>query len=268
VWDFFLGGSHNFAVDRQVAQAAIAIKPDMPELARRVRLFLRRAVRAIAEAGVDQFLDIGAEIPTVGPVHEIARAVYTQARVAYMDHDPAAVTHGQAILEGDPGTVFVRADLRQPKQVPNDPRVRDLLDFAKSIGLLLCGALHVVPHQDNPAGIVATLRDALPPGSHLALQHATIDVQPPETIAMLGMWNTTSPEPMYWRTRQGITGLLSGFTVLAPGVVLLPAAAALRLLCPAGPHPHPRRRGSRDRRAARTTQRADPDPSSLVTSRL
>jgi SAM-dependent methyltransferase len=222
VWDFFLGGSHNFAVDRRVGRAAIAMKPDMPQLARRVRVFLRRAVRAIAQAGVTQFLDIGAGIPTVGPVHEIARAVHPGAKVVYVDHDPIAVAHGQLILKDDPGAVFVRGDLRHPKEILHDSRVRGLLDFSRPVGLLLCGVLHFVPDDADPAGIVAALREALAPGSYLALQHATLDAQPPETIEMLGMWNANSPEPMWWRTRPEITGLLRGFEVLQPGVVLLP----------------------------------------------
>ena len=222
VWDFFLGGSHNFAVDRQVARAAIAMKPDMPQLACRVRLFLRRAVLAMAEAGIDQFLDIGAGIPTVGSVHETARRILPRARVAYVDHDPIAVAHGRALLKNDEHAVAVHGDLREPKAILADEQVRALLDFDRPIGLLLCWVLHFVPDHDDPPGIMATLRDALAPGSFVALQHATHDAQPPETISMLQMWNAKSPEPMYWRTHAQITNLLTGLTLLEPGVVFLP----------------------------------------------
>jgi hypothetical protein len=222
VWDYFLGGSHNFAADRRVAEAAIGMKSDMPELARQVRMFLQRAVRAVAEDGVSQFLDIGSGIPTVGPVHQIARETHPGAKVVYVDHDPVAVAHGGAMLAGDPDAVFVSGDLRTPKAVLDDPRVRDLIDFRQPVGLLLCGVLHFVSGEDDPAGIVATLRDALAPGSFLALQHATVDEQPRETIEMLRMWNANSPEPMYWRTRAEIAGLMAGFAVQEPGVVFLP----------------------------------------------
>jgi hypothetical protein len=222
VWDYFLGGSHNFAADRRVAEAAVAMKPDMPELARQVRMFLHRSVRAIAGAGVSQFLDIGSGIPTVGPVHAVAREFQPRAKVVYVDHDPVAVAHGQAMLADDPDALFVPGDLRTPMAILDDPRVRGLIDFGQPVGLLLCGVLHFVSGEDDPAGIAAALREVLAPGSFLALQHATVDEQPRETIEMLRMWNANSPEPMYWRTREEIMGLMTGFEVQEPGVVFLP----------------------------------------------
>ncbi|WP_344662531.1 SAM-dependent methyltransferase [Catenulispora subtropica] len=222
VWDYFLGGSHNFAVDREVAEAAIAFKPDMPELARQVRMFLHRAVRTAAAAGVDQYLDIGAGVPTMGPVHEVARETRPGARVVYVDHDPVAVAHGVAMLAGDPDAAFVQADARSPRAILDDPRVRALIDFDRPVAVLLCSLLHFVADADDPAGIVATLRDALAPGSFLILQHASHDGQPRETIAMLEMWNAKSPEPMTWRTAGEIEALLDGFTPLTPGVVPMP----------------------------------------------
>ncbi len=221
VWDYFLGGSHNFAVDREVADAAIALKPDLPQLARAVRIYLRRVTEAISRAGVTQFLDIGSGIPTVGSVHEVARAVNPGARVAYVDHDPVAVAHGRALLRDLDGVTAVRGDVCTPGEILDDAEVRATLDFTQPIGLLLCAVLHFVPDEADPAGIVATIRDALAPGSFLAVQHATNDAQPPETIAMLKMWNANSPEPMYWRTHEEITGLFAGFTLLEPGVVFL-----------------------------------------------
>lgn len=222
VWDYFLGGSHNFAVDRRVADAAIAMKPDMPELARSVRIFLRRAAEEIAQAGVKQFLDIGSGIPTVGAVHEVARAVHRDATVVYVDHDPVAVAHSQAMLRDDPHAFAVRGDLRAPKDILTDEQVRAVLDFDQPIGLLLCGVLHFVPDEYDPPDIISTLRGALAPGSFMAVQHATNDAQPAETIAMLEMWNANSPEPMYWRSRQEISGMFNGFDLVQPGVVFLP----------------------------------------------
>jgi len=223
VWDYFLGGSHNFPADRQVAEAAIAMKPDMPLLARAVRGFLHRAVEAITEAGVTQFLAIGAGIPTVAAVHETARAITPDARVVYVDHDPVAVAHGQALLADDAGAICVLGDLRAPGAILNDELVRSLFDLDRPVGLLLCGVLHFVSDEYDPAGIVATLRDALAPGSYLAIQHATHDAQPAETVAMLEMWNANSPEPMYWRSKEQIADLFTGFTLLEPGVVFLPS---------------------------------------------
>ena len=222
VWDYFLGGAHNFEVDRQVAQAAIAFKPDMPDLARQVRMFLHRAVRTAAAAGIDQYLDIGAGVPTMGPVHEIARETHPGARVVYVDHDPVAVAHGETMLADDPDADFIQGDARSPRAILDHPRVRALIDFDRPVAVLLCGLLHFVSDADDPAGIVATLRDALAPGSFLILQHASHDGQSGEIIKMLEMWNTKSPEPMHWRTGEQIENLFEGFTILEPGVVLLP----------------------------------------------
>lgn len=238
VWDYFLGGSHNFPADRDVAEAAIALKPDMPALARSVRGFLHRSVELIARAGVRQYIDIGAGIPTVGAVHETARAVQPGATVAYVDHDPVAVIHGQALLREDERAVSVLGDLRDPARILADSQVRALVRLDEPVAVLLCGVLHFVADADAPARIIATLRDALAPGSYLVIQHATQDEQPPETIAMLEMWNTNSPEPMYWRTRSEIADLFEGFTLVDPGVVFMPSWRPDPHL---EPEPHPER---------------------------
>ncbi|NUR29949.1 MAG: hypothetical protein HOV83_29550 [Catenulispora sp.] len=222
VWDYFLGGSHNFEADRVVAEAAIAFKPDMPDLARQVRMFLHRAVRTAAAAGVDQYLDIGAGVPTMGPVHEVARETHPHARVVYVDHDPVAVAHGEALLAADPDAAFVQGDARSPRAILGHPRVRALIDFDRPVAVLLCSVLHFVADADDPAGIVAELGAALAPGSFLILQHASHDDQPRATIDMLEMWNAKSPEPMHWRTAGQIEALLDGFTPLEPGVVRMP----------------------------------------------
>jgi hypothetical protein len=222
VWDYFLGGSHNFAVDRQVAEAAIAFKPDMPDLARQVRMFLHRAVRTAAAAGIDQYIDIGAGVPTMGPVHETARERVPNARVVYVDHDPVAVAHGEVMLADDPNAVFIQGDARSAQAILDDPETHALIDFDKPVAVILCGLLHFVADADDPAGLVATLRDAVAPGSFLIMQHASHDGQSGEIIKMLEMWNANSPEPMYWRTHDQIETLFEGFTLLEPGVVLLP----------------------------------------------
>lgn len=219
VWDYFLGGSHNFEVDRRVAEQAISFKPDMPDLARQVRMFLQRAVRTAAAAGIDQYLDIGAGVPTMGPVHETARETVPGARVVYVDHDPVAVAHGRALLAADPDAAFIQADARSPRAILDHPEVRALIDFDRPVAVLLCSLLHFVSDADDPAALVATLRDAVAPGSFLVVQHASHDGQAGEIIEMLQMWNTKSPEPMYWRTREEIENLFAGFTILEPGVV-------------------------------------------------
>ena len=114
MYDYYLGGSHNFAVDRELAGRVLEAWPDMPRAAQANRAFLRRAVRFLADQGVRQFLDIGSGIPTVGNVHEVAQAAAPDARVVYVDTDPVAVAHSRAILAGDPQTAVVQADGRDP----------------------------------------------------------------------------------------------------------------------------------------------------------
>src|SRR5436305_985059 len=154
VYDCFLGGTHNFAADRAVAAQAIAAMPQLPEIMRANRAFLRRAVRLVASAGVDQFLDLGSGIPTEGTVHEIARDIQPDARVVYVDMDPVAVIHSRSILADDPKTVVLQGDLLDADQVLAEPGMR-LLDLTRHVGVLLVAALHF--HPDRPA-LRASLR--------------------------------------------------------------------------------------------------------------
>src|SRR3712207_5691966 len=163
------GGAHNFAADRQLADAIAAMTPDVGDTMRANRAFLRRAVRFLVGAGVARFLDVGSGIPTVGNVHEVAQQADPSAQVVYLDVDPVAVSHSRAILGGDPRTAVVRNDVRKVDAVLGDPDVRRLLEAGEPVALLLLGVLHFVPDADDPVGVVARLRAALPPGSYVAL---------------------------------------------------------------------------------------------------
>jgi hypothetical protein len=138
IYDAFLGGTHNFASDRAVAEQAIAVLPKLPDIMRANRAFLQRAVRCAAASGIDQFVDLGSGIPTAGNVHEVAREGNPAARVVYVDVDPVAVLHSQSILDDDPqgsaNTVVLQADLRDPKRIIGDPAVRGLIDFDRDGG--------------------------------------------------------------------------------------------------------------------------------------
>ena len=128
VYDYYLGGSHNFAVDRRMARRAIELWPELPVIMQANRAFLRRAVRYLVKAGITQFLDIGSGIPTEGNVHEIAQAAAPETRVVYVDIDPVAVAHSRAILAGNPLADVVQADLRDVAANFDDPRAKRLLD--------------------------------------------------------------------------------------------------------------------------------------------
>jgi hypothetical protein len=227
IYDYFLGGKDNFPADREVAEQLLAIAPVAREVVEDNRAFLRRAVRhLVAEAGVRQFIDLGSGLPTRGNVHEIAQELAPEARVVYVDNDPMVVTHSRALLAGD-STVVVRADLRQPDQILRDPEVRELLDFDRPIALLLMAILHFLPDAEDPAGIVARFRDALPPGSYLALSHGTTDIPErpdlsPEEMAEMGarverLYQLTTAS-LVTRGRAQVERFFDGFELLPPGL--------------------------------------------------
>jgi hypothetical protein len=216
MYDYYLGGSHNFRADRALANQAIEAFPDMARAAQANRAFLRRAVRFLVGAGVRQFLDIGSGIPTVGNVHQVAQAGAADARVVYVDTDPVAVSHSEALLARDPRTMVVQADGRDPGSVLGDPAVTGHLDLARPVGLLMFAFLHFVPDEEDPAGILAGYRAALAPGSHLAVSHGATPVE-----RILQIYRGTR-NPLYVRDRDELTALFAGFTLVDPGIVFLP----------------------------------------------
>ncbi|WP_309112554.1 SAM-dependent methyltransferase [Saccharothrix sp.] len=221
VYDYYLGGAHNFAVDREMAERAVAMWPDLPLIMQANRAFLRRAVRYCVAAGVRQFLDLGSGIPTVGNVHEVARNAAPDARVVYVDMDPVAVTHSRMILGDDPLTRVVQADLRRPDLLLDRPEVRSLLDFDQPVAVMMVAVLHFVPDTDEPAKVLAGYRDAMAPGSFLVLSHATHEGRPDKADEHRELYRRTAT-PMTMRSKAEVRGLLDGFDVVDPGVVYLP----------------------------------------------
>jgi hypothetical protein len=159
VYDYWLGGSHNFLADQDAARATAAVQPSVRMSARANRAFLGRAVRFLAANGIRQFLDIGSGIPTEGNVHEIAQRADPDARIVYADVDPVAVAHSRALLDGSQGAAVIEADLREPAEILRNATVRGMIDFAQPVGLLLVAVLHFLADADDPWRIVATLRD-------------------------------------------------------------------------------------------------------------
>ncbi|MPZ67211.1 MAG: hypothetical protein GEU83_17475 [Pseudonocardiaceae bacterium] len=221
VYDYYLGGSHNVAADREMAREAIELWPELPLIMNANRAFLRRAVRYCVAQGMRQFLDIGSGIPTVGNVHEVAQAAAPEARVVYVDINPVAVMHSRAILEGDPQTGVVQADLREPDAILGHPEVRALIDFDQPLAVLLVALLHFVPDGDDPIGLVGRLTAPLRPGSHLVISHASRDSQSQRTAEHQALYSRTST-PMTMRTRAQIEALFGGLELVEPGVVFLP----------------------------------------------
>ncbi|GAA2379032.1 SAM-dependent methyltransferase [Dactylosporangium salmoneum] len=221
IYDRYLGGSHNFAVDRAVAQRAADLVPGIAGIARANRAFLRRAVRYALGRGVRQFLDIGSGIPTEGNVHEIARAHDPQARVVYVDIDPTAVVHARQILGDDPRTAVVQADLHQAGAILADPQVTALLDFDRPICLLLIAMLHFVPDTPELRAALRAYHDALAPGSLLAVSHATASARPEEMARLADLYTRTGTA-MVVRNAAELLSMLDGWDPVEPGVVFSP----------------------------------------------
>ncbi|HEY9484538.1 MAG TPA: SAM-dependent methyltransferase [Micromonosporaceae bacterium] len=222
VYDYYLGGSHNFEADREMARRAIALWPDVPKIIRANRAFLHRAVRFIAAQGVRQFIDLGSGMPTVGSVHEVARSVRPDARVVYVDIDPVVVAHARMILDGDPNAAIVHADLSDADAVLDHPDLRRLLDRNEPIAVLMIAVLHFVLDENHPAQIVAGYRDALVPGSYIAVTHATQDGQRPEQASEHRELYARTATPMTMRSHDEIGQLLAGWTLVDPGLVRMP----------------------------------------------
>jgi SAM-dependent methyltransferase len=221
VYDYYLGGLHNFSADREMAARAVADWPELPRIMQANRAFLRRAVRHLAAQGIDQFLDIGSGIPTAGNVHEVAQAALGEARVVYVDIDPIAVAHARALLADDPTTGVVEADFTDPASVLDDPVTRSLIDFSRPVGVLVVALLHFVGDDRRPGEVLARYREVMAPGSHLVLSHASADGAPERADEHRALYRRTAT-PMTMRSRDEVAGLLEGFTLVEPGIVYLP----------------------------------------------
>jgi hypothetical protein len=219
VYDYALGGKDNYAADRALIDRLSAVIPDTPLVARENRAFLGRAVHFLAEAGIRQFLDIGSGLPTQGNVHEVAHEVTADARVVYVDYDPIVVAHSRQLLTGVDKATVIQADVRWPDDIVGDPRVGKLIDFDQPVAILLVGILHLVADGDDPAGIVARFRAAMPPGSYLAVCHITGDYQPPDAVARWTEVFGGMAEPMVPRTHEQIGRFFDGMELVDPGLV-------------------------------------------------
>jgi SAM-dependent methyltransferase len=222
VYDYWLGGSHNFLADQDLARAMAAVEPNVRAISRANRAFLGRAMRFLAAAGIGQFLDIGSGIPTEGNVHEVAQQANPAARVVYADIDPVAVAHSRAILSGNASATVIQADLRDPEQILASEDVRELIDFGQPTGLLLVSVLHFLADTDDPWRIVATLRDALAPGSYLVLSHATDESRPAVVHAAEKVYSRSAPARGRARSRAEILRFFDGFELTDPGLVYVP----------------------------------------------
>ncbi|MFC4534457.1 SAM-dependent methyltransferase [Sphaerisporangium dianthi] len=226
VYDFFLDGKDNFAVDREIGEMTLRIVPDAKEAGRASRRFLQRVVHHLAaEEGIRQFIDLGSGLPTQGNVHEVAQRVDPSARVVYVDNDPIVLTHGRALLATNDTTTVIQADIRDPEAIYANATLRRFIDFSEPVGLLMFSILHHLHDDEDPWGIADRLREPLAPGSFLAMANF-FDAQDehPESSKQAETMEKVFNEHLgtgRWRTREELMRFVGDFELLEPGLVPL-----------------------------------------------
>jgi hypothetical protein len=218
-YDYLLGGFHNFAVDRKLGDQIINACPDIRLGALANRAFLRRAVKFLCQQGVDQFLDIGSGIPTSGNVHEVAQKINPAAHVVYVDIDPIAVIHSQAILKDNPNASIIQEDIHNIAGILTHPTFTALIDLHRPVGVMLLSVLHFVVDEGQLQSILGILRENLPSGSFVAISHYSVEGVSSDTIARISRFSGSTKTPAVSRTLAETSRLFDGFELLEPGVV-------------------------------------------------
>jgi hypothetical protein len=217
IYDYWLGGKDNFAVDREAAERALAAYPGLRSGVRAQRAFLANAVDYLARSrGIRQFLDIGTGIPTANNTHEVAHAVDPDARIVYLDNDPVVLAHARALLTGNrPGTTrYIEADARDTDMVLTE--AAELLDFRQPIAVLLIGVLQLIPDEDDPGALVRRLVEAVPPGSWLGIFHPANDILTDQIGEVARQVNRNVATPTTLRNRQEILRFFDGLELMDP----------------------------------------------------
>ena len=218
IYDHYLGGVHNFAVDRAVAERALELVPELPRIARANRAFLHRAVRYAQDRGIRQFLDLGSGIPTAGNVHELVPA---SAAVVYCDIDPTAVVHARRLLADSNNTTILEADAVHAATILDDPALRSLIDLREPVCLLMVALLHFLPDTPDLRAALRHYHAALAPGSLLVVSHATPSARPEDLERFVDLYTRTGTA-MVLRDRGELLTLLDGWQLVEPGLVYSP----------------------------------------------
>lgn len=220
VWNYWLGGLDNYAVDRQVGDEIREANPHIAEIAVAQRAFLVRTVTYLTrEAGIRQFLDVGTGLPTVNNTHEVAQSIAPESRIVYVDHDPLVLAHARALLVGTPegATDYVDADLHDPDTILD--QAARTLDLTRPTALMLLGITAHVTDDEQAYAIVRRLLEPLVPGSYLVLCDDTNVIHPEAMDEMIRQWNASGENPRVNRTPETIAGFFDGLELLEPGVV-------------------------------------------------
>ncbi len=223
IWNYWLGGKDNYAVDRQAGEMTIAVLPEIVDIARESRRFLVRVVRYLAaDAGIRQFLDVGTGLPTVNNTHEVAQGVAPESRVVYVDNDPLVLTHARALLTSSPegATSYIEADARDVGTILRGAAAT--LDLTRPVAITMLGILPFIGDDDEAKEIVRRLLAAVPAGSYLAITHSTSEVSGERVVEAVRQWNQVAPTPYHLRTPAQIAAFFEGLELIEPGVVPCP----------------------------------------------
>jgi S-adenosyl methyltransferase len=223
IWNYWLGGKDNYAVDRLAGEQTIAVLPEIVDIARASRGFLTRVVRYLAaEAGIRQFLDVGTGLPTADNTHEVAQRVAPAARVVYVDNDPLVLTHARALLTGsaEGATDYIEADAREVEVILRGAAAT--LDFTRPVAVTMLGILPFIGADDEARGIVRRLLAAVPAGSYLAITHSTSEASGERVIEAVRQWNAVAPTPYTLRSPAQIAAFFEGLELIEPGLVPCP----------------------------------------------
>jgi len=224
VYDYWLGGKDNFAADRAAAEQVIEVRPAIRTDVRANRAFLGRAVRYLAgPAGIRQFLDIGTGLPSADNTHEVAQSVAPDSRIVYVDNDPIVLAHARALLTSSPEgvTAYLDADLREPETIL--ARAGQTLDLTRPVAIMLVAVLHHIPDSDDPYGLVARLRDAVPSGSYLVISHPASDVETEKVTEVARRYNASVVTGQTRRSAGEVGAFFGDWEILEPGVTQTPA---------------------------------------------
>jgi len=221
IYDYWLGGSQNFAADREIGRRTAEAMPHLPLAARANRAFLARVVHhLVARCGIDQLLDLGSGMPTAGNVHEVAHRSNPGARTVYVDMDPVAIAHARALLADVRGTEAILADVRRPEAVLAHPLLHATLDLGRPVAVLMFAVLHFIGESAEAEAIVREFTAATAPGSYLALSHGVPDTDDPQTQAKAALaYQAKTGIPYVVRDPAEVADWLSGLQILPPGVV-------------------------------------------------
>jgi len=221
IYDYLLGGHHNFAADRAAVEKMIEIFPHAAEGAAAQRAFLRRAIDLFTAEGIDQFLDIGSGLPTAGNVHDLARTTIPDARVVYVDIDPVVIAHSSRMLSDVPGVTIIEGDVRRPLEILEHEEVREFLDFDRPLALTMTSLFHFVVDDELAFRSTATLIDAIASGSYVAMSHGLREERNREEMEK-AQDDYKAAASTKVRSRAEIARLFDGLELLEPGLVRAP----------------------------------------------